>query len=277
MMKHSDLFDGKNVYITGGSSGIGLAMAEQAAAAGAHVLIFARDEDRLRQAAEKIQAARRSAKQNVAWHALDVTNVAVVLPTFWRNVEQFGPPDILINSAGQARPNYFEKINAEQFDATLKLNLYGTRHAIAAALPHMKPGGYIVNVSSVAGLIGVFGYTDYSASKFAVIGFSEALRAELKPRGITVSVLCPPDTDTPGLEAENVTKPAETRAISANARIIPAEAVARALMRGMAKKQFLIIPGFDARLSVLVKRLFPGLVEWIMNRTIARIHQSSAK
>ena len=114
MIKSSDLFDGKNVYITGGSSGIGLAMAEQAAAAGAHVLIFARDEDRLRQAAEKIRAARRDEKQNVAWHALDVTNVAVVLPTFWRNVEQFGPPDILINSAGQARPNYFEKINAER-------------------------------------------------------------------------------------------------------------------------------------------------------------------
>jgi NAD(P)-dependent dehydrogenase (short-subunit alcohol dehydrogenase family) len=276
-MKHSDLFDGKNVYITGGSSGIGLAVAGLAAAAGANVLIFARDETRLKQAAEKIRSVRRDQKQKVAWHALDVTNVAVILPAFWRNVEQFGPPDILFNSAGQARPNYFEKINAEQFDATLKLNLYGTRHAIAAALPHMKPGGYIVNVSSVAGLIGVFGYTDYSASKFAVIGFSEALRAELKPRGITVSVLCPPDTDTPGLEAENVTKPAETRAISANARTIPAEAVALALLRGMAKKKFLIIPGLDARLSVLVKRLAPGLVEWIMNRTIARIHQSSAK
>jgi short-subunit dehydrogenase len=274
-MKKTDRFDGKHVYITGGSSGIGLAVAEQMAAAGAHVLIFARDEARLRQAVEKIQAARRHERQNIAWHRLDVTDVSAVLPAFSKSIADFGPPDILINSAGQARPNYFEKINAEQFEATMKLNLYGTRHAIAAALPQMKPGGHIVNVSSVAGLIGVFGYTDYSASKFAVIGFSEALRAELKPKGITVSVLCPPDTDTPGLEAENITKPAETRAISANARTIPAETVARALLEGMAKKRFLIIPGFDARLSVLVKRLAPGLVEWIMNRTIARVNKSS--
>ena len=67
----------------------------------------------------------------------------------------------------------------------------------------------------MAGFVGVFGYTDYCASKFAVVGLSEALRQELRPCGITVSVLCPPDTDTPGLANEDLTKPAETKAVSA--------------------------------------------------------------
>lgn len=270
-MKDTDLFTDKNIYITGGSSGIGLAAAEQAAAAGARVMIFARNEDRLQRAIEKIQAAGGQG-QKIACQALDVTDPVETEAVFAKAVSAFGPPDILINSAGRARPDYFENINAGHFEATLKLNLFGTRNAVAAALPHMRRGGYIVNVSSVAGLIGVFGYTDYSASKFAVVGFSEALRAELRPKGITVSVLCPPDTDTPGLEAENETKPAETRAISANARTIPAETVASALMKGMVKKHFLIIPGFDARLSVLAKRLMPGVVEWVMNRTITKIN-----
>ncbi len=275
-MNYSALFDGKNVYITGGSSGIGLGVAGQVAASGANVMILARNEDRLKQATDRIKKAGKAGSKT-AWQSLDVTDPVATEAVFAKAAAEFGPPDILINSAGQARPNYFENISAGQFETTMKLNLFGTRHAVAAALPHLQPGGYIVNVSSVAGLIGVFGYTDYSASKFAVIGFSEALRAELKPKGITVSVLCPPDTDTPGLEAENVTKPAETRAISANAKTIAPETVALALMKGMAKKQFLIIPGFDARLSVLAKRLVPGVVEWVMNRTIAGINKTTKR
>jgi len=272
-MKQTDRFAGKTAYITGGSSGIGLAVARAMAMAGARVMLLARHEDRLQQAAEEIRTATG---QQVLWRSLDVTDpVAATAVIDDAAADDLGPPDILFNSAGRALPNYFENISAQQFDQTLRLNLCGTRHLISAALPHMRSGGYIVNVSSVAGLIGVFGYTDYSASKFAIIGFSEALRAELKPRGIFVSVLCPPDTDTPGLAAENQTKPAETKAISANARTISAETVARSLIRGMIKKRFLIIPGFDARLSVLAKRLTPGLVDWIMDRTIARVHKNA--
>lgn len=273
-MKGTGLFDEKNVYISGGSSGIGLAVASQAASAGANVMILARDKTRLQQAADSIQEAGMPGRK-VAWRSVDITDPAATKAVISEAASGFGPPDILVNCAGRARPNYFKNIGSDQFEATMKLNLFGTRHAVAAALPYMKDGGYIVNVSSVAGLIGVFGYTDYSASKFAVIGFSEALRAELKPEGITVSVLCPPDTDTPGLATENLTKPPETKAISANARTLSPEAVAVALIKGMEKQRFLIIPGFDARLSVLAKRLAPGLVEWVMDRTIARVSNPS--
>jgi short-subunit dehydrogenase len=132
-------------------------------------------------------------------------------------------------------------------------------------------GGYIVNVSSIAGFIGLFGYTDYSASKFAIIGFSEALRSELKRYGITVSVLCPPDTDTPGFHEENKTKPEETKAISGSAKLMQPDEVARALLSGMRKEARHIIPSFDGKLIFLLKRLLPGLVEFVMDSTIKKV------
>jgi short-subunit dehydrogenase len=107
-----------------------------------------------------------------------------------------------------------------------------------------------------------------------VIGFSEALRSELKPHGITVSVLCPPDTDTPGFAQENTTKPPETHAVSAGAKVMTAEQVADALFAGMAKRAPLIVPGFDGKVSALMKRLAPGLVERVMDRAIARARTS---
>jgi len=155
------------------------------------------------------------------------------------------------------------------------VNLHGCWNTVQALLPHMKAQGrgYIVNTSSVAGLIGVYGYTDYCASKFALVGFSEALRSELKPHGIIVSVLCPPDTDTPGFKTENQTKPEETRAISAATKVLSPAAVADDLLRGMACGRFLIIPGLDSRLTVLVKRLAPGVVYRIMDRAVANLRR----
>src|SRR5262249_37417443 len=119
-------------------------------------------------------------------------------------------------------------------------------------------------------------YTDYCASKFALVGFSEALRSELKPHGLTVSVLCPPDTDTPGFATENLTKPEETRAISAGAKILGPDAIAQALLRGMERGTFLTIPGRDGRLGVLAQRLVPGVVRWAMDRTVAQVGRRRA-
>ena len=111
-----------------------------------------------------------------------------------------------------------------------------------------------------------------------MIGFSEALRSELRRDGIAVSVLCPPDTATPGFERENLTKPPETHAVSAGASMLSADDVADALLAGMAKRSFLIIPGREARLGHLVKRFFPGVVERVMDRQVrARAAAESAE
>jgi short-subunit dehydrogenase len=138
-------------------------------------------------------------------------------------------------------------------------------------------GGYIINVSSIAGFIGVFGYTDYAAAKFGVVGFSEALRSELKKYNIAVSVLCPPDTDTPGFAEENKTKPEETKAISSTARLMKAEDVAKALLKGMKKQEFIIIPNFDGKFTYIMKRLLPGLVEMVTDSQVKSVQKAKGK
>lgn len=106
-----------------------------------------------------------------------------------------------------------------------------------------------------------------------MIGFSEALKSEVRPYNIEVSVLCPPDTSTPGLQIENRTKPEETKAISANARLMHPDAVAKALIKGIEGRRFMIIPGFDGKLTWIMKRLLPGLVEAVMNVKIKKIQK----
>ncbi|MFI5394130.1 MAG: SDR family oxidoreductase [Candidatus Binatia bacterium] len=268
-------FDGKQVYVVGGSLGIGLAVAERVAALGADVTMFARRRAPLEQAAEAVRAACRRPTQSVAWRQLDVADHDQVAATMRALVAERGAPDVLINCAGRAYPRRFEDITYAQFAETMLVNLHGCWNTVQALLPHMRArrSGYIVNTSSIAGLVGVFGYTDYCASKFALVGFSEALRGELKPQGITVSVLCPPDTETPGFATENLTKPEETRAISASAKVLSPAAVADALLRGMARGTFLIIPGVDGRLGVLTKRFAPAVAYWVMDRTVAKVAQ----
>jgi NAD(P)-dependent dehydrogenase (short-subunit alcohol dehydrogenase family) len=263
---------GKAVYVVGGSMGIGLAAARQFAARGAHVLTFARRLEPLQEAVLEIERNRRDDSQRVELRVLDVCEADSVSTVMNESVSSFGPPDVLFNCAGAAWPGYFEEISQEQLSHTMRLNLHGSWSTVQALLPHMKQrGGTIVNTSSLAGIIGVFGYTDYCAAKFAVIGFSEALRSELKRYGIRVFVLCPSDTDTPGLAAEGRSKLPETAAVAAVARLMTADAVANELLRGMERRRLLIVPGIDGRFVALAKRLLPGLVEWVADRAIARL------
>ena len=266
-------FDKKNVYLVGGSSGIGLAAGKELARRGANILVMARREPLLKQAIEAFQQQAASPDQRFAYLALDASDPKQVEEAVNKALELIGPPQVLINCAGRAYPHRFEDVTFDQFDETMRVNLYGAWNLTAACLPHMNAGGHIVHTSSVAGLIGVFGYTDYCASKFAVIGFCEALRGELKPRNIAVSVLCPPDTDTPGFETENTTKPEETKAISGSVKLMSPDDVAKALLKGMVSESFLIIPGFESRGSVLIKRIWPGLVQWIMDREVDKVRK----
>ena len=267
-------FNDKIVYIIGGSSGIGLSAANQICALGANVFIFARRIQQLKQAVKEISSYKISNNQLILFKQMDVSNFSQVHKVFNIAINEFGTPDILINCAGRAYPDYFENINYDAFDETMKINLFGTWNVVSAVVPHMKKkGGYIVNTSSIAGFIGLFGYTDYCASKFAVIGFSEALRSELKQYNINVSVLCPPDTETPGFQIENKTKPNETKAISASVKIMTPEVVARELIKGIQKNRVMIIPGMDGKFTFLIKRLFPSLVEFIMGRQIKKASQ----
>jgi 3-dehydrosphinganine reductase len=155
----------------------------------------------------------------------------------------------------------------------MRLHVYGNWDTVKALLPELKKrDGYIVNVSSAAGFVGIFGYTDYCASKFGLFGFTEALRSELKPHKVGVSILCPPDTDTPGFEVENRNKPPETQAISEGGGLLQPEEVARALIKGMRKGKFFIGPG-SAKWFYLLKRYLPFVGDMVMDSEIRKVRK----
>lgn len=257
----------KIAYISGGSSGIGLATAKLLAGQGVDVLVFARDPKKLAEAEAELRTHAAGNDARIASLSLDVADEKACAALLGEACRTFGAPWAVVNSAGVGGAAAFENESFEAFDRRIKINLYGVRNVVAAVLPHMKPaGGHIVNVSSMAGLLGVFGFTSYGASKFAVVGFSEALRAELKRYGINVCVYCPPDVDTPMLHAENQDKPPETKAISDGGGVMSAEDAAKALVAGMHTRKFLVIPNAQNKLVNLINRLAPRLREYILDR-----------
>lgn len=147
----------------------------------------------------------------------------------------------------------------------MDVNYFGAVNMSKAVLPHMarRGHGHVLNVSSLAGVLAIYGYTAYSASKFALVGFSQALRAEMWPHGVKVSICFPPDTDTPQLAFENQYKPAETKAIAGTVKTLPPEAVADAMIDGMAKGSFEIFPDLASRMVALGQGLLPGVARWV--------------
>ena len=260
----------RHSIVTGGSSGIGKAIALKLARQGDHVSILARDAGRLQQAKAEIEAVRRSDQQRVLGLSVDVSDRAAISESIEEAITTLGAPHRLITCAGVARPGRFQAMSAEIFEQAMSVNYFGTLYCIQAVVPYMldQQSGQICLVSSGAAFIGLYGYSAYGASKFAVRGLAESLRAELKPEGIQVFVAYPPDTDTPQLREENKTKPAATKKITATAKLWQADDVADVILRGMEQGRFAISPGlemgilsrFHSLISPLLNRYFDGIV-----------------
>ncbi len=267
MTKHS----GRRVFITGGSSGIGLALARSLVAQGAHVAIAARGAEQLERARAELAAEARG-DQRVEAFVLDVSDRVAVSAVSAAVLEALGGIDLLVNNAGITHPGYAWELDDEVFERMVQVNYLGTVWVTRAFLPVLmeQRSGQVVNVSSIAGLMGVFGYTAYGASKFAVSGFTESLRQELKPHGVGVSLLCPPDTDTPQLAYEEDLKPVETKALAGTVKPMSAQAVAQAMLDGVAAGRPVIIPGMDGWVTVWLARHFPWLARWVMDRMIRK-------
>ena len=265
-------FRNQHAIITGGSSGIGRATARLLTRRGAHVSIVARRQELLDQALDEMETIRVHPDQQLRAISADVSDWDQAREAIGALTVDGYRPDILINAAGFAHPGYCEDLPLEIFRTTMDVDYFGTLHPVKAVLPAMmeQHSGHIVNFSSVAGFLGVFGYTAYSAAKFAVRGFSDVLRAEMKPHGIHVSVIFPPDTDTPQLHYENQFKPLETRRIAGAAQALTADQAAQALVRGIERRQVYILPGFDAKLYFLLSNGFSGLFRWYFDRVIAK-------
>jgi 3-dehydrosphinganine reductase len=255
---------GAHVVITGGSSGIGLATACAAARRGASVSLMARDVPRLKQAAEQVEATGAL----VRTVAVDVSDPVAVADAFASLAEEAGPCDVLITSAGQARPGRFLELEDEIFRRMIEVNYFGTLYAVRAVAPEMvrRQTGSIVAISSAAGLLSIYGYAAYGPAKFAVRGLMQSLRDELHPHGVHVGCVFPPDVDTPQLAEENQWKPRETAAISGTIKPMTAGRVAESIVRGIERRRFAIYPN---RSTAMVASLGP-LAAPVLRRMIDR-------
>ena len=240
------------VLITGGSSGIGLAAAKELASVGAEVWLAARRPDLLATALKDVQAARRDPAQICGITSADVSDFKQATRIIEEVTKSACVPDVLVNSAGISQPGYVQDLSPEVFEHLMQVNYLGTVYVTAAALPGMmkRGSGHIINLSSIAGYMGVFGYSAYGATKYAVAGYSEVLRAEMKFHGIRVSVAFPPDTDTPQLAYETPFKPEEMKALEGGTKPLSAEKVVHSILQQAEKGRFMIFPGTTPACSI---------------------------
>lgn len=270
------MFEGTGVVIAGGSSGIGLATAELLAARGANVGIIGRDTGKLAAAVSRIEAARRQPSQIVASASADLSDEAATRAAFDELADAGIDPEILINSAGVIIPGEFVTMTSGDFESNMTSGFWSVVNPCRVVAPQMaKRGrGHIVNVSSVAGYLGIYGYTGYSAAKYATMGFTEALRFEMLPLGVHVHVVCPPDTDTPALAHEKTLRPPETDVVAGNIKAIPPAKVAEAIVRGIEKDKYYIIPdalsSFYFRLKGVLPEVFFAIVDGDVKKAQSR-------
>jgi NAD(P)-dependent dehydrogenase (short-subunit alcohol dehydrogenase family) len=187
--RHAISFYGQSVVVIGGSRGLGLVIARELAAEGADLTIMARDTDEVERAAQdlsergaRVLALRGDVRdQNIAQEAID------------RAVAHYGRVDVLINGAGVIQTGPVEHMTVQDFEDAMAVHLWGPLYATMAVLPHMRRqgGGRIVNISSVGGKVAVPHLLPYCTSKFALVGFSDGMRAELAKDNILVTTVCP--------------------------------------------------------------------------------------
>ena len=211
-----------HAVITGGSSGIGLGLAKECAEAGVqNITLVARNKATLEKVQKELAAKYPSSKFHI--QSVDVSNYKAVQAAGKAIVIDGGPPTLLFNNAGITSIHAFQDVPITDFENLMNCNYLGTVYMTKVLLNDMPSGSCVMMTSSMAGAVGIYGYTAYSPTKFAIRGFAESLQSEVRRDGISVSLAFPPDTDTPMFKEENKAKPKETFLISDAAGMIQPE------------------------------------------------------
>jgi len=254
---------GSRAVVTGASSGIGRAIALELARQGAHLILVARRRDRLDQVADEIASADGRAECVVG----DVTDPQARQASIDAAGRSYGGLDLLVNNAGIGAMGLFEDAEPTRIRQVMEVNFFALVEMTRLALPLLKQGtrSMIVNVSSILGHRGVPHNSAYSASKFAVQGFSEALRAELTRKGIDVLVVSPGTTETEFFDRviERTGEPSWPEH-----RPVTAAEVARQTVRAMRRGRHEIIPYRWGKVLCWMNRLSPRLVDRLMTRYV---------
>ena len=266
-------FEGKHAIITGGASGIGKATASLLLEKGANISLISRNINKLKKVKDELLAKRVNSQQQIIIISADVSNKNEIDNAIKQAISLIGNADFLLTSAGIAHPGYFQELPIELFENTIEINYFGTLYCVKSVLSNMikQQQGHIILISSGAGLIGIYGYTSYSPSKFAIRGLAESLRGELKSYNINVSIVYPPDTDTPQLVAENKTKPLETKAITQSAKTWKPEDVAQIIIKGIERKKFVITPGLEMTLLAKLHSVLLSILNNYFDSIVTKI------
>ena len=258
-------FSGKSVVITGGSRGLGLVLARQLAAEGARITLIARDENELQRAADDIRD--RHASADVLIVRADVGQREDVERAISQAIGHHGAIDVLINNAGIIQVGPLDHMKLSDYDDAMKTHFWGPLFLVLAVLPHMRNqgGGRIVNISSIGGRISVPHLVPYSASKFALAGLSDGLRAELARDQIVVTTVCPGlmRIGSPVNAAFKGQRPQEYSwfAIASSLPVITisAERAARQILDACRRGDAELVITVQAKLAVLARTIAPEL------------------
>lgn len=266
----------KNIFITGGASGIGLQLAKYYLKGGHNVALF--DLSFSESVLEELYPYQ-GASQNLVSLQADVCDMASLSGQVEAAVNTLGSPDLVINCAGILRAGRFTELPQSEFEQVVAINLFGTRNFICAVLPFMKKGAHVSMISSMAGVSGVYTYAAYCASKFGVMGLAKVLRQELKPRGIDVSVICPPEVSTPMVVKEHQTIDPICLEQKMVAGVLTVEEAVSKIAAGLATRKHVVVPGFRAKIIYLINRFAPdsimfGIVDRIIAKGLARQSQT---
>ena len=249
----------KVVLITGGTSGIGKALAFAFGRAGASVVITGRNEENLHATGEALTAQHI---ENLALVA-DVSREADCARMVSQTISRFGQLDILINNAGISMRALFQDVDLAVIRQVMDINFYGTVYATKYALPHiLQTKGSVLGISSIAGYRGLPGRTGYSASKFAMHGFLETLRTEVLEKGVHVMIACP------GFTASNIRNTALTaqgqvqgQSPLDEGKIMSAEEVADRILKATRQRKRDLVMTTQGKLTVFLNKWLPGLTD----------------
>ncbi|MFT3908275.1 MAG: SDR family oxidoreductase [Ferruginibacter sp.] len=253
----SDFFKNKVVAITGGSSGIGKALVEQLLKLGAKVATCARNQDKL----YDLQLQYSSAPLHCI--VADVSNYNDCKMFIDSTIKQFGGIDILINNAGISMRALLKDVDLDVFKKVMDINFFGTVYCTKLALDSIiERKGTIVGVSSIAGFRGLPGRSGYSASKFALNGWLEAIRTELIDDEVNVMWVCP------GYTRSNIRNAALNNKAQAQgespideAELMSPEACATHIIHAIEKKKRTLVLTFKGKQTVFVNKFFPSLAD----------------
>lgn len=249
--------------ISGGGSGIGLRVAEMLRARGTAVAVVdLRIDERSR---SRLSAGDGPA---VSFHEADVSDGAALNTAVEDAVGAIGAPALALNCAGIQDSAAFPELSEERFRRVIEVNLIGSRNFAAAVLPHLRPGGQLALIASMAGLVPNYGYAGYSASKHGVVGLAGCLRLECKPQGIDVSVICPPEVETPMVDDERRSGDPIGLELKKFSGTLQVDDACDQIVRGLAARRWMIVPGRRAQLTRRIAQFVPFVMSRLSDRMV---------